>query len=761
MDLIRFIKVLLKRKKLLVFVPMLGMLAAFFLTRNTPDTFKSETTLSAGIIDDTKISLEENSVEKTSSYVIATKFSNLIQMIKSKSVIDLVSYELLLHDLKMERPYRQFNKNSFNIIQIDGTKVAETLRAKTVTLSSEPFEWKINISIKQLLINQKYSYEEIAKKLKVERVGDSDFIKMEFESENAHLSAFVLNKLSEVFISYYKNVIGKKTTGSVDFFKKLADEKKQELNQLVDKLKQFKLDNKIINLYEQTKSIVNQISELEIIRENENKKVPSLKKAVAEIYQRLSPEEKKYIEADYSVNSRVISGVKEKINSLSAKLIETGNKDLSLKDSLATLRKNLQSQVTKMSDNLILDPNATKQNLVEKKIGYELDLEIAKQSVQSNDKELKRLQRIVESYAPSEAAISSFEREISVAAEAYLVILNKLNLAKFAVEDLGKNIQQAESALAAEKAEPNKKVLIILLIGIISFVLTVVSIFILEYIDLTIQSPSRFKKFSGLCSIGDINQLNTKSVNVKEIFFRDSDDPSIVYFKNALRNFRYNISSLLNDNKIILVTSTTEKSGKSFIITTLAYSLSLLNKKVLVIDANFKNNSLTKQFDAGQSVSELFTGNENIFSIITKSSVAGVDVIGTGLTNHSPSEIIKKEKFCQVLNTLKQQYDYILIESPALNRNLDSKELIGYADHLLMVFSAKSILEPADKRSVDFVKESGKTFSTLLNRIEYENLEEIQGEVIKKRSAVRTYVKKLIKRNLGGKTNTKIEMSLG
>ncbi|MDP3442794.1 MAG: Wzz/FepE/Etk N-terminal domain-containing protein, partial [Ignavibacteria bacterium] len=109
MDLIRFIKVLLKRKKLLVFVPMLGMLAAFFLTRNTPDTFKSETTLSAGIIDDTKISLEENSVEKTSSYVIATKFSNLIQMIKSKSVIDLVSYELLLHDLKMEPPYRQFN----------------------------------------------------------------------------------------------------------------------------------------------------------------------------------------------------------------------------------------------------------------------------------------------------------------------------------------------------------------------------------------------------------------------------------------------------------------------------------------------------------------------------------------------------------------------------------------------------------------------------------------------------------------------------
>ncbi len=761
MDLVRFVKVLLKRKKLLVIIPLFGMIATFFLTKNTPDVYKSESIISAGIIDDTKISIEENSAEKTSAYVIATKFGNLIQMMKSKSVIDLLSFDLLLHDLKSQNPYRPFNKSTFSIIEIDGTKVAESLQIRVNSFGSKSSNLPLNNKINKLIGAQKYDYEEILKKLKVDRVGDSDFIKMEFESENSQLSAYVLNRLAELFIGYYKNVMNVKTTNSVDFFRKMADEKKQELYELVDKLKQYKLDHKIINLYEQTKSLVNQISDLEIIRENDNKKIPSLKKVVEEINKKFSPEEKKFIESALSKNTRVISRLKDKINDLNSRLIESGNKNLALRDSLDITRKSLSSYIAQMSDELILDPNATKQSLVNKKIDYELDLEIAQQSVRSNDKELQRLQRIAESFAPSEVSISSYEREISVAAESYLVILNKLNLAKFAVEDLGNNIQQTELAVAAEKPEANKKVLIILLVGIISFVLTVVAIFILEYIDITIQSPGRFKQFSGLSSIGDINQLNTKSVNIKEIFNAPSEDPSIVYFINSLRTLRHNIASSLGNSKVFLFSSTSEKSGKSFIITALAYSLSMINKKVLIIDSNFKNNSLTNQFGAPASQELLFAGDDKLFANIKISSVKGVDVIGTELINKTPGELINETNFKAILSSLKMKYDYILIESPALNRNSDAKELVEFTDHIILTFSAKSILEASDKRTIEYVKNSGKPFSSILNKIDYENLEEIQGEVVKKRSALRRLIKRLIKRNLAANTNSKIEMNIG
>lgn len=761
MDLLRFIKVLLKRKKLLVFIPLIGMMSAYFINFNAPKTYKSSTILAAGIIDDTKISLEENTVEKTSSFVIATKFSNLIQMIKSKSVIDLVKYELLLHDLTAEQPFRQFNNNSNVIIEDSKSEVTEVLGSRKNYNPEHPHEEKLYNLINQLLRNQGYTFEDISKKLKVERIGDSDFIRMNYESENKYLSAFVLNKLSDIFIDYYQNITRQKTIGSVDFFAKLAEEKKRELNELVDRLKQFKLDNKIINLYEQTKSIVNQISELEIIRENEIKKVPSYAKAIEEINRRFAPEERKYIEEEYSKNSREISEIKARINSLSSRLIESGYKNSSIKDSINTLRKDLEYNVSRMSDNLILNPNATKQNLVEKKILYELELEIAQQSAKSNSQELTRLQKIVESFAPSEAAISSYEREISVAAEAYLVILNKLNLARFAVEDLGRSIQQTEPAFAAEKPEPNKKLLIVLLVGGISFVLIVVIIFLMEYIDLTIKSPSRFKDFSGLTSIGDINQLNMNSINLKEIFNNNSDDYHIEYFKNATRNLRYNITKELNKNKLILITGTSENCGKSFISTTLAYSLKQIGKKVLLIDANFKNNAITKQFNAEKSIDILLSGNGNIFSAITKSSIPGIDVIGTDLANISPGEIINYNKFKNSLEELKTEYDYIIVETQSLNGNISAKELADFADHILLVFSAKSILEPADKRSIGSVQSLGKNYSCILNRIEFDDLEEIQGEPIKKRNLFRASVKKMIKRNLRVKADNKIEMDLG
>jgi polysaccharide biosynthesis transport protein len=689
MDLLKFIKVLLKRKKMLIFIPLIGMLSAYLINFNAPKTYKSSTILSAGIIDDTKISLEENTVEKTSSYVIATKFSNLIQMIKSKSVIDLVTYELLLHDLTAEQPFRQFNNNSVAIIENTKSQLNDVLSSRLNYNGVKPHEEKLYSLINQLINNQGYTFEDISKKIKIERIGDSDFIRMNYESENKFLSAFVLNKLSDIFIDYYQNITRQKTIGSVDFFAKLAEEKKRELNELLDKLKQFKLDNKIINLYEQTKSIVNQISELEIIRENEIKKVPSYNKAIEEINRRFEPEERKYIEAEYSKNSRVISGIKDQINSLSNRLIESGNKNESIKDSINILRKDLEFYVSKMSDNLVLNPNATKQNLVEKKILYELELEIAQQSAKSNTQELARLQKIVESFAPSEVAISSYEREISVAAESYLVILNKLNLARFSVEDLGRSIQQTEPAFAAENPEPNKKLLIVLLVGSISFVLIVVIIFLIEYIDLTIKSPARFKEFSGLTSIGDINQLNMNSINLKEIFNNNSNDNHIEYFKNAVRNLRYNITKELNSNKIILTTGISQNCGKSFISTTLAYSLKQIGNKVLLIDANFKNNSITKQFNAEKSIDILFSGNGNIFSTITKSSIPGIDVIGTELENFSPGEIINHNKFMNSLEELKKQYDYIIVETQSLNGNISAKELAVFADHLLLVFFGK------------------------------------------------------------------------
>jgi hypothetical protein len=58
-------------------------------------------------------------------------------------------------------------------------------------------------------------------------------------------------------------------------------------------------------------------------------------------------------------------------------------------------------------------------------------------------------------------------------------------------------------------------------------------------------------------------------------------------------------------------------------------------------------------------------------------------------------------------------------------------------------------------------KKLGKNFSCILNMIEFDDLEEIQGEPTKERNFLRAYIKKLIKRNLQVKTDNKIKINLG
>lgn len=83
MDLVSLIRILLKRKYLLIGIPLIVGILTFFLVRNLPDVFKAEAEISTGITESSKITLgSETSSSQFSE--IQQKFSNIIELMKSK-----------------------------------------------------------------------------------------------------------------------------------------------------------------------------------------------------------------------------------------------------------------------------------------------------------------------------------------------------------------------------------------------------------------------------------------------------------------------------------------------------------------------------------------------------------------------------------------------------------------------------------------------------------------------------------------------------
>jgi Mrp family chromosome partitioning ATPase len=200
-----------------------------------------------------------------------------------------------------------------------------------------------------------------------------------------------------------------------------------------------------------------------------------------------------------------------------------------------------------------------------------------------------------------------------------------------------------------------------------------------------------------------------------------------------------------------LVTSTKQDEGKSFLIISLAYSLSLIQKKILIIDTNFKNNTLTRMLVATPKFDRLLESNykerkllksvtteddgdfafeeearRNSYnkSIISLTSLKNIDIRGSKGVNESPAEILSGRNFKEALEEISSGYDYIFMEGASLNEYSDTKELVEFADVVLPVFSAQSSIKQLDQESISYLKGlDGKLMGAVLNKVNIPDME--------------------------------------
>jgi Mrp family chromosome partitioning ATPase len=175
------------------------------------------------------------------------------------------------------------------------------------------------------------------------------------------------------------------------------------------------------------------------------------------------------------------------------------------------------------------------------------------------------------------------------------------------------------------------------------------------------------------------------------------------------------------------------KEGKTFAMLSLAHSLAFNNKRVLMLDTNFKAplpETFTDQPSANKDILNKAIqshGLADVFQIKTQtaepSEIQRVDILGnTGLPK-SPAELLEPEHFRAFLADLHQHYDYVLMEAAALNQYSDAQELVPFADKVLAVFNANSVLKNADKESLQFLRSINNKFAgAVLTEVDARNV---------------------------------------
>lgn len=710
MDFSKFLNLLYRRKLLLILIPVLTLIITYFLTRNLPDSYLSDARIATGLVDQSQQFLDNQDNAQESK--INQDFTNLVQMMRLKKILDQVSYKLILHDLTSKKPFRKPGKllQSLNAearkhaIEVY-TKHSDSLTGLSLIKGDER-------GLNKILKSMRYDDQSISAKLAVYRVENSDFIDVQFESENADLSAFVVNTLCREFITYYSSVVKENQHKAVNFFAKLLQEKKDAMENNRSELKSYKIKNHILNLNEQAKSLYSQISDYELRKETAQKNIAAYTGALKKIEDKFAPRDRKYLEGTSTKINADIVATKDQLTLLNENYIQSGfNQQYKIRiDSLRTV---LASQINQSTDNNIFNPLAAKQSLVAEKLQMEINRDIETNSISPIKEELERLNYKFDNLVPHEAEIQSYENAIDVTSREYLDILNRYNQTSL-TSSFSLKIRQIQMAMP-ETAQPSKKMLLVILSGIISFVFCLVVLFVLFYLDNSIQLPKDLANKTRIPVLGHLNLLGGSMINFKRIWDNSNTDPAINEFKNLLRSVRFEIDNELKDKKILAVTSLAEGEGKSFFAISLAYAYAMTNKKILLIDGNFQDSFITKTVKSKLFIEDYFTNSKAINEMLSPDKI---NVLGNKGQEASLLELAGEETIQQKINLLAENFDIIIVEAAPLNAMNKSKEWLLFADKAICVFAAGQNIDPGKEDYIEYMKSlHGKFIGWVLNKV--------------------------------------------
>lgn len=366
-------------------------------------------------------------------------------------------------------------------------------------------------------------------------------------------------------------------------------------------------------------------------------------------------------------------------DSLSAKMVRTYNALITQRQHLETSAKADNPALVQLDQQL----NAMRENMlgsVNNALGaMRIKIDKAK-DVQGESK------GDMSQFASTERETRNLYRNQAIQNELYIFLLQKREenaLKMAAAQPKGKLVDEAYAA--SEPVKPKKP-----LLAFVALMMTFAIPFCILYVKKMLKNK-----------IGSQDELEaiTPAHLLGQIYHAREDELQVIAdtnTKNAelFRYLRGNVQFVLPEStdKVVLVTSAVAAEGKSYIAANVASSLALMGKKVALVELNLRKPSLGEMFGiiASKGMSDYLSNGEVSLHDIVSTTADGLDVYVAGTVPPNPSELLQGSRTAQLMEQLREQYDYVVVDSASLATASDTFSLTSQADATVVVLRANS-----------------------------------------------------------------------
>lgn len=547
----------------------------------------------------------------------------------------------------------------------------------------------------------------IKKLLKVKNIASTDVIEISYKSSDPEEAAAVVNKLMDLYIE--KNLLTNRAeaVAAREFIASQLPKAEASVRQAEAALRLFKERNQVVALDEEAKSTVeviknldNQITETqagladmntrsitlqkklgttsqEAIAINSLNQSSGVQKALAEYQQvesQLAAQRSRFLDTHPA-----IVDLKEKRATLEALLEERVEQSLGSQQQLSERNLQIGESKQKLSDDLV------KTEVERLALGSRLALLSNTQSMYK--------QRI--NILPKlEQDQRELQRQVEAAQSTYEVLLKKLQEVRVAENQNIGNASIMEFALVPEKASIHKPALILALGILLGMLFTTATIVILEIRDTSIKTLKEAKELFGYTLLGTIPAFG-KKVNqrgkeqewtIPEILVRAVPGSSL---SEAYPMLQANLKFMSSDKalKVIVVTSSSPKEGKSTVAANLAAATAELGRRVLLVDADMRRPlqhhiwGLTNV--AG--LSDVLVGQAEFEATVAREVMPNLDVLTSGVMPPNPMALLDSKRMAVLISYFSEHYDFAIFDTPPVIQAADALSLGQMTDGILFV----------------------------------------------------------------------------
>jgi capsular exopolysaccharide synthesis family protein len=177
----------------------------------------------------------------------------------------------------------------------------------------------------------------------------------------------------------------------------------------------------------------------------------------------------------------------------------------------------------------------------------------------------------------------------------------------------------------------------------------------------------------------------------------------------AFRVLRTNMDLMLGKNgnaRVVMFTSFYPNAGKTFTTMNTAASMALKGAKVIMVDLDLRKANLSKALKIEHTgVAAYLNGKVDDYHLGIQKITDTLDIIPVGTLPPNPTELLIAEKFQELINSLKKEYDYVFLDCPPIDLVADASIITEAADMTLFVMRANLM----DKRILPIVEELYKS----------------------------------------------------